>query len=139
MAISQISVLIENKKGKMAAAIKAISDANINIRALMVADEKDFGILRLIVSDTAKAKELLSEDAVAKVTDVIAVRMDDIGGALYKILQVLDENEINVDYSYAFTASKDAAAYVVFRVDDVEAAEKILSDKGFTFIDEKDI
>ncbi|MCR4650147.1 MAG: ACT domain-containing protein [Lachnospiraceae bacterium] len=136
MAIQQISIFIEDRQGQMADVIKKIADAGINIRALSVADSRDFGILRLIVSDTAKTKELLEEDVLVKVTDVIAVRMDDIHGALYKILKVLEDAQINLDYSYAFTASKDKGAYVVFRVADNEAAEKLLSEKGFTFIDE---
>ena len=139
MAIKQLSVLIENKKGSMADVVKIISDANINIRAMSVADSADFGILRLIVSDIEKAKELVSEDTIVKATEVLAVKMDDIEGALYKILTVLEAAEINVEYSYAFTAHKDGSAYVVFRVDDVATAEKLLSQKGFSFATQEDI
>jgi len=139
MAIKQLSIFIENKKGQMADAVKKIADANINIRAMSVADSREFGILRVIVSDTDKAKALLSEDTLVKESDVIAVKMDDIEGALYKILKVLEDASINVEYSYAFTAGKTPGAYVVFRVDDVAGAENILSDKGFTFITKEDI
>ena len=134
MAISQLSVFIENKKGQMADVIKRLSDAQINLRAMSVADTKDFGILRLIVSDAQKAKKILGDDALVKLTDVIAVKMDDIEGALYTILKVLDEASINVEYSYAFTAPKDGA-YVVFRVDDVDRAQNLLTDKGFRFLE----
>lgn len=139
MAIKQLSVFIENKKGQMADAIKKISDAQINIRAMSVADSRDFGILRLIVSDTDKAKVLLSNETLVKETDVIAVKMDDIEGALYKVLNVLEDASINVEYSYAFTAGNNSGAYVVFRVDDVTTAEKLLADRGFAFAAESDI
>ena len=94
MALKQLSVYIENKKGKLSDAVKVISDADVNIRAMSIGDTEDFGILRLIVSDYEKAKELLSEATIVNVTDVIAVKMDDKQGALYKILRVLEEAEI---------------------------------------------
>ena len=139
MAIKQLSVFIENKQGKLSDAVKIISGAGINMRAMSIADTNDFGILRLIVSDIDKAKALLSENTVVNVTDVIAVKMDDKEGSLYKILAVLEEAEINVDYAYAFTAKGDLGAYVVFRVSDVDEAEKALADKGFVSITEGSI
>ena len=131
MAIRQLSVFIENKKGKLSDAVKTISEAGINMRAMSIGDSDDFGILRLIVSDTAKAYSLLSED-------VIAVKMNDKQGALYTVLRVLEKADINVEYTYAFTA-RELGAYVVFRVNDVEAAEKALSDKGIVLMTEDEI
>lgn len=139
MAIKQLSVFIENKQGKLSDTVKVIADADINIRAMSIADTKDFGILRLIVSDCDKAKELLSEDTIVNVTDVIAVKMDDKQGALYKILNVLEEANVNVEYTYAFTAHLDLDAYVVFRVNDAAAAEVILKDKGFTTLTQEQV
>ena len=138
MAIRQLSVFIENKKGKLSDAVKTISEAGINMRAMSIGDSDDFGILRLIVSDTAKAYSLLSEDMIVKVTDVIAVKMNDKQGALYTVLRVLEKADINVEYTYAFTA-RELGAYVVFRVNDVEAAEKALSDKGIVLMREDEI
>lgn len=138
MAIKQLSVFIENKQGKLSDAVKTISEAGINMRAMSIADTNDFGILRLIVSDIEKAKTLLSENTVVNVTDVIAVKMNDKEGALYNILKVLEEANINIEYTYAFT-SHEAGAYVVFRVGDVDAAEKALIDKGIELASEKDI
>ncbi|MCQ2543854.1 MAG: amino acid-binding protein [Lachnospiraceae bacterium] len=134
MAIKQVSVFVENKKGKLVEVIEKLAKANINIQAMSIADSKDFGILRLIVSDNDKAVALLEEDTIVKTTDVIAVKMDDIEGALYKVLQTLDKADINVDYSYAFTVHKELDAYVVFRVDNIADAEKILADNGFTLL-----
>lgn len=139
MAINQISVFIENKKGKLSNAVKVISQADINIRAMSIGDSKEFGILRMIVSDADKAKELLSEDTIVNETAVIAVKMDDKQGALYKILQTLEAEDINIEYTYAFTANVKADAYVVIRVDDVAAAEKVLEDKGFEILTEEQV
>ncbi len=139
MAVNQLSIFIENKHGRLSEAIKGISESEINIRALSIGDTQDFGIVRMIVSDLGRAKELLGEDFIYKVTPVIAVKMDDRGGALYKILRALEEQEINVKYTYAFTSNKEFGAYVVLRVDDVEATEKVLSDKGFRLATDEEI
>jgi hypothetical protein len=139
MAVNQLSVFIENKHGRLSEAIRGISESELNIRALSIGDSQDFGIVRMIVSDLDKAKELLGEDFIYKVTPVIAVKMDDRGGALYKILKTLEESEINVKYTYAFTSNKEFGAYVVLRVDDVEATEKVLSDKGFRLATDEEI
>lgn len=138
MAIKQLSVFIENKKGKLSDAVKAISEAEINIRAMSIGDSNDFGILRLIVSDTEKAKAILSESTIVNVTDVIAVKMDDKEGALYTILKVLEEASINVEYTYAFTAP-GAGAYVVFRVDNVADAEKEFASKGIKTLQDEEM
>lgn len=138
MAIKQISVFVENKKGALSDIVKMISGADINLRALSIADTKDFGILRMIVSDTEKTKAALSDDVIVNITEVVAVKMSDKEGALYTILKVLDEAEINIDYSYAFTGSKEGA-YVVLRVDNVETAEKLLKDKGFATLSDSDM
>ena len=139
MAVKQLSIFLENRQGQMADVIKQIADADINIRAMSVADSKDFGILRLLVSDTDKAKEILGDEAIVRVTDVIAVRMNDIQGALYTILNTLDEAQINVDYAYASQTHDENTAYSVFRVDDVAAAEAALSRRGFAFISEANL
>lgn len=139
MAVNQLSVFIKNKHGGLSEAIRGISESEINIRALSIGDTQDFGIVRMIVSDVEKAKELLGDDFIYKVTPVIAVKMDDRGGALYKILKTLEEREINVKYTYAFTSNKEFGAYVVLRVDDVEATEKVLSDKGFRLATDEEI
>ncbi len=137
MAIKQLSVFLENKQGQLSEAVKTIAEAGIDIRALSIGESRDFGILRLIVSDTNKAKAVLG-DTICKTTDVIAVKMDDNAGALCEVLKVFDEAKINVEYSYAFT-SKDLGAYVVFRVDDVATAEKVLLEKGVKLIVKDDI
>ena len=130
MAITQLSVFLENRPGQLAAAVRTISEAGVNIRALSLADTKDFGLLRLIVDDVPKAKDVLSERSIVLETPVIAARMDDEAGALNHILQLLETTKINVEYMYAFTGAAAGRAYVVRRVDDAETAERVLRAGG---------
>ncbi|MBO4583606.1 MAG: hypothetical protein J5756_00920 [Clostridia bacterium] len=139
MAITQLSVFLENKPGKLAETVKRISEAGVNIRAMSLADTKDFGILRLIVSDVAATKALLTEQAIVTETEVVAVRMDDQAGALYRILKVLDGAQINVEYLYAFTGTKSDSAYVVLRVDNADAAEKLLAESGVATLSDSEL
>ena len=138
MAIQQLSVFVENKQGKLVDTVRLIAEAGINIRAMSIADTKDFGILRLIVSDMEKTRAVLSGSVVTS-TDVIAVSMADKAGALCEILAVLDEAKINVEYMYAFTASAPFGAYVVLRVGDVAAAEAALASGGIATLTPADV
>ena len=147
MAIQQISVFVENKQGKLVETIKTMADNGINIRAMSIADTKDFGILRMITSDNAKTKEVLSDNTVVNTTDVIAVKMADTPGALYKVMDILSSAGVNIEYLYAFTASDALGAYVVFRVDDVPHArvddvphaQKLMDDNGMQSLNDEDI
>jgi len=139
MAVKQLSVFLENKPRKLMDTTKELAEAGINLRAMSVADTKDFGILRLIVTDIEKAKEILSEDYLVTITDVVAVKIKDKSGSLYTILEALGEANINIDYMYAFTASINPGAYVVFRVDDNAAAENVLSSKGIEILCQEDM
>ncbi len=139
MAIQQISVFVENKQGKLVETIKTIADNGINIRAMSIADTKDFGILRMITSDNAKTKEVLSDNTVVNTTEVIAVKMADTPGALYKVMDILSSAGVNIEYLYAFTASDALGAYVVFRVDDVPHAQKLMDDNGLQSLQENDL
>ena len=139
MAIQQISVFVENKQGKLVETVKTIAENDINIRAMSIADTKDFGILRMITSDNAKTKEVLSSDSVVNTTDVIAVKMADRPGSLYKVIDILSKAGINIEYMYAFTASDALGAYVVFRVDDVPQAQKLIDDNGLKSLNDEDV
>ena len=139
MAIQQISIFLENKEGRLADAIKKISAAGVNIRALCVADTRDFGILRLITTDNDKVKEALGESGAVIPTDVIAAKMDDTAGALSGILQILAEAKINIEYLYAFTGAASFGAYVVLRVDNTPAAEAILKAAGIATLTNDDV
>ena len=139
MAITQLSVFLENKPGQLAAAVKLISEGGVNIRALSLADTRDFGILRLIVSDNKKAKELLAEKSIVTETPVIAVKMEDEAGALNRILQSLQEERINVEYLYAFTGAAAYSAYTVLRVDDAAHAELVLKNAGVSTLTDAEL
>ena len=139
MAITQLSVFLENRPGQLAAAVRCISDAGINIRALSLADTKDFGLLRLIVDDVPKAKSVLSERSIVLETPVIAARMDDVSGALDRILRLLETTQINVEYMYAFTGAAAGSAYVVIRVDDADAAEQALASGGVSLLNDTEM
>lgn len=131
MIIKQISVFVENGVGGISEITKILSDSKINIRSAYVADTAEFGILRLIVTDTKKAEQVLSENGIAvKETDVIAVEMSDTPGGLGGILDVLSDNGVNIEYLYAFVGKGESGALMVFKADDAEKAEAVLEKSG---------
>ena len=139
MAITQLSVFLMNQPGALVDAIKSISDAGINIRAMSIAEANDFGILRIIVSDSDAVGKLLSEQYLFSKTEVVAAQMSDRSGALYPILVVLNEANINIEYMYAFTGSGPEEAYVVFRVNDVKTAEEVLNANGIRTLSDESL
>ena len=140
MAIKQLTIFVENKKGAVVDITNTLSSNNINIRALSIAETQDFGILRLIVNDEATAERILKEEGyLIKITDVVGVKIGDAPGKLTEALKVLNENEINIEYLYAFMARTEKHAYVVLRVEDNNSAEKALESAGFHLIIESDI
>jgi len=139
MAITQLSVFLMNQPGALVDAIKAISDADINIRALSIAEANDFGILRIIVSDSDAVCKLLGDQYLFSRTEVVAAKMGDRSGALYPILVVLNEANINIEYMYAFTGSGPEEAYVVFRVNDVKTAEEVLNANGIATLSDDNL
>ena len=139
MAITQLSAFLENTPGTLYQAVSTISDAGVNLRALSVADTSDFGILRVIVSDTEKTKAALSDVAVCTETKVIAAKMSDEAGALKKILGIIQATGINIEYVYAFTSAVAGSAYVVLRVNDIEEAEAVLARNGIETLSDGDL
>ena len=139
MAITQLSVFLMNQPGALVDAVRAISDAGINIRAMSIAEANDFGILRIIVSDSDAVCRLLSEQYLFSKTEVVAAQMNDRSGALYPILVVLNEANINIEYMYAFTGSGPEEAYVVFRVNDVKTAEEVLNANGIKTLSDENL
>ena len=140
MAIKQLTVFVQNKKGTVVAVTDILSKNNINIRALSIAETQDFGILRLIVNDEKAAEAVLAENGyLIKVIDVIGVKIGDEPGKLTAALDVLDKANINVEYLYAFMARTEKHAYVVLRVEDNDVAQNVLTEAGFKMISEADI
>lgn len=139
MTIYQISVFIENKPGRLVEIIGTLSNNGIDIRALSVADTTDFGILRIIVNDPEKAiKVLKAADVTVSKTQVIAVLLDDTPGALTKVLEILNDASISVEYAYAFITHSKNHACVVLRVEDNDKAIEVLSAKGVSFVEKID-
>ena len=140
MAIKQLTVFVENKKGTMVSVTDILSQNDVNIRALSIAETKDFGILRLIVNDNEAAmKALVDKDYLVKSIDVVGVKIGDAPGKLTTALDVLDKAGINVEYLYAFMARTEKHAYVVLRVGNNAEAEAALENAGYHLITEADI
>ena len=120
MFIKQLSVFVENNFGRLEAIIDCLSKNNINLRALSLADTEDYGILRVIVDDAERAKAALSDiGVISKVTDVIAIYLDDRSGGLASVLSVLKNEEISIDYMYAFLGRKEGKALMVLKSDNL--------------------
>ena len=140
MAIKQLTVFVQNKKGTVVEVTDILSKNNVNLRALSIAETQDFGILRLIVNDEKTAEKVLVENGyLIKVIDVVGVKIGDAPGKLTEALSVLDKADMNVEYMYAFMARTEKHAYVVLRVENNSTAEEVLTAAGFKMISEADI
>ncbi|NPA15540.1 MAG: ACT domain-containing protein [Deferribacteres bacterium] len=135
MKVEQISVFLENKAGRLAEVAKILGENGINIRALSLADTTDFGILRLIVDDRAKAKEVLKQAGfTVGITEVIAVEVDDQPGGLAKVLTTLADNGLNVEYMYAFVEKSRDKAVLIFKFENLDKAIDVLTKAGITIL-----
>ena len=140
MAIKQLTVFVQNRKGTLVSVTDTLANHNVNLRALSIAETEDLGILRLIVNDETAAEKALEEQGyLIKTIDVVGVKIGDEPGKLTAALRVLDEADINVEYLYAFMTRTEKHAYVVLRVEDNAKAEKVLEGAGFHIITEADI
>ncbi|MDX9822386.1 MAG: ACT domain-containing protein [Syntrophales bacterium] len=127
MKVEQISVFMENKPGRLEHITRILKDAGINIRTLSLADTSDFGILRMIVNDVETATRVIRENGfTVSRTTVVAVEVPDRPGGLHSILAVLAENEINVEYMYAFVERSGQNAVMIFRFEEPDAAIDVL-------------
>jgi hypothetical protein len=138
MTVKQISVFLENKRGRLAEVTAILNAERINIRALALADTADFGVLRLIVSDVEPClKALRARGFIAQATEVIAVEIPDRPGGLHGILSHLDSSAINVEYMYAFVERMGSNAVVIFKIDDPVKAAEVLNKSGVTILSEQ--
>lgn len=135
MKAEQISIFLENKAGRLCEVTHTLAGAKVNIRALSLADTTDFGVLRLIVDDNAKAEEALKAAGfTVRITHVVAVEVDDRPGGLHFILDALTQAGINVEYMYAFVAQSGDKAIMIFRFDQLEEAISVLEKNNVTVI-----
>ncbi len=138
--VRQISVFLDNKPNQLTGVMKLIKESNINIRALSIADTKDFGILRIIVNDTDKTVDILRKASyAAAVTEIVAISIPDAPGQLSRALDILGSENVNIEYLYAFLGTSDKSVSFVIRVDDNENAASALTKGGIIQLTENDI
>lgn len=141
MSIKQISVFVENKPGALYAMTGVLAQNKVDMRALSLAETKDFGIVRMIVDNVYTATTVLKDAGyVHSVTSVLGVAIPDTPGGLNRVLQVLTDAKVNVEYMYAFLGGKEIErAYMIFRVENAAAAAVALSARGIKTIEQEDI
>jgi len=140
MKLQQLSVFCENKPGHLIEPVRLLARAGIDLRALTLADTQKFGILRLIVRDWQRAKELLeSSGAVVKVTEVIAVEVPDRPGGLAGVLELFEGTQINIEYMYAFPYVRGERAVLVFRFDNPDGAIRLLAAGGVRVLERSEL
>ncbi|MCS7131062.1 MAG: ACT domain-containing protein [Archaeoglobaceae archaeon] len=131
--IKQLSVFVENKPGRLASVTEVLSKRGVNLRAFMIADAGDFGIIRMVVDKTDEAfSALKSAGFTVTLNEVLAVEVEDKPGELYRISKALGDEGINIEYVYAFTSEKHKAL-IIFRVDEIDRAKKVLEKLGVLF------
>ena len=138
--IKQISVFLENKTGALGEVVKFMAENNVNLRALSIADTEDFGILRIITDDPDSTIEKIKNAGYsAKLTNVLAVEIDDKPGSFSKIVDVLSNEGISIEYTYAFLSKKADRAYISITADNSEKASELLKKSGITVSQQQDL
>ena len=140
MKTKQISVFMENRSGRLAKITTTLGNAGVNIRAMSLADTSDFGILRLIVNNTDKARNTLSDHGfTVRISEVIAVAIPDAPGALGNLLSIMEHDGLNVEYMYAFVQKNMDQAIIIFHFDNIDKAIEILLENDVSVIDEENL
>lgn len=137
--IKQISLFLENKKGRLAHVCRTMGQEGINIRALSIADTTDFGVLRLIVDNPIEAeKQLKNHGFLVSITEVIGIKVKDQPGALSQTLDILESAEVSVEYMYAFLGKCGDQAVVILRLNDNQKGIQVLQDNGVDLMEESE-
>ena len=137
MKITQLSVFLENRTGRLADIAATLGEIGVNIRAMSLADTTDFGVLRLIVNDTAKARQVLKDLGFAvRLTEVLAVEISDRPGELGRLLRIIEQAGLNVEYVYGFVEKNSDNAILIFRFDDLDRAITAIQAKGIRILDD---
>ncbi len=141
MSVKQISVFLQNKPGTLKQMTGVLAAHEIDMRALSLAETKDFGIARIIVDDVYSAVNVLKEaDYVASLTSVLVVAVPDVPGGLDQLLAIFADAKVNIEYMYAFLGGEDTKhAYMIFRVADTKAAEARLANTGLKILTQEEI
>lgn len=123
MKITQLSVFLENRPGRLSALCRTLADAGVNLSTLMLSDNGEFGLLRLLTPDVDKAKATIAAAGFAVTTsDVVALQVPDRPGGLAGVLVLLEKAGVSVEYMYAFAERPGSEAVMVFRFDNTDKA-----------------
>ena len=140
MKIKQLSIFLQNKMGSLAKPLEVLTVADVNIRAMCMADTSEFGILRLVVDNPEKGKEALEQNNfLVKMTEIIGVEMNDSPGGLTSILNTIKENNIDLEYLYAFTHEKKDKAILLLHTDDIDGLIDILNKNNITIVPSEEV
>jgi hypothetical protein len=140
MNVTQLSVFLENKPGRLQNALRILFDNNVNIVALTISETSDYGILRMIVNDPDRAQQVLKADNItSRMTDVLAIEIDDMPGSLYKVIDAFSKKGMNIEYMYAFPGKNDNKSVMIFRFENIEAAKNALAAEGYTIVKKIDL
>jgi hypothetical protein len=140
MNVKQLSVFIENKPGHLQKVLHILAENKINIATLTIAETADFGILRLIVNDVEKGKQVLHDNSITcSITDVLAIELEDTPGSLHKAIETFTSKNLNIEYMYAFTEKRGDKAVMLFRFDNIESAIAALKEENYNIVDSIEI
>ena len=140
MKIKQLSIFLQNRMGSLSKPLEVLTVADVNIRAMCMADTSEFGILRLVVDDPVKGKEALEENNfLVKITDIIGVEMNDSPGGLTSVLDIIKENLIDLEYLYAFTHEKEGKAILLLHADDIDNLIDVLRRNNINIVPAQEV
>jgi hypothetical protein len=140
MKIKQLSIFLQNKMGSLAKPLEVLTVADVNIRAMCMADTSEFGILRLVVDDPIKGKEALEENNfLVKITDIIGIEMNDTPGGLTSVLDVIRDNLIDLEYLYAFSHKKEDKAILLLHAEDIDRLIDVLRKNNITIVSSEEV
>ena len=140
MTVKQISIFLENRPGQLRDITDSLEKKDINIRAITVAETADYGIIRLIVQEPDKAMEILREqEFLARLSDVVAVAVNDRPGGLAELLDLMIGADINIEYMYSVFGKTEGKAFMIFKVNEIDTFKKLLSDNGIQEADSSEL
>ena len=140
MKIKQLSIFLQNRMGSLSKPLEVLTVANVNIRAMCMADTSEFGILRLVVDDPEKGEEALEENNfLVKITEIIGVEMNDTPGGLTTVLDIIKENLIDLEYLYAFSHDKEGKAILLLHADNIDNLITVLTDSNIPIVSAEEV
>ncbi|WP_458404419.1 acetolactate synthase [Methanobrevibacter sp.] len=140
MKIKQLSIFLQNRMGSLSKPLEVLSNADVNIRAMCMADTSEFGILRLVVDNPEKGKAVLEENNfLVKITEIIGVEMNDAPGGLTSILNIIKNNSIDLEYLYAFTHDKINKAILLLHTEQLDELIETLQSNDVVIVPAEEV